>query len=251
MTGTEPYAREYLRQYAEGSFELVLIATRRKHVLASVRKYPHQHILEVGCGVEPYFPFLDNYQTYTIVEPSDEFVRVARSRAEDHAGANVFVVHGRLEDSLEQLAGRAPFDFIIISSVLHEVPDPSGLLQAARRLATAATTIHINVPNVYSFHRLLALEMGLIGSVFEPSATERRFQRHTRFDRLALLALLEEHKFDVLHFETYLIKPFSNDQMERLVKSGVVDARAIDAFDAMTKYLPEMGCEMLVEVKTR
>lgn len=249
MTDIDRYTSEYLRHYEEGSFELHLIAARRARVLTSIRKYAHERILEVGCGVEPFFPFLEDYKTYTIVEPSADFVRRARRRAEDHAG--VQVLHGYLEDLAESLGDTASFDFVIVSSLLHEVPDPSRLLQAVRRVSNPSTCVHINVPNVYSFHRLLALEMGLIRSLFEPSATEVRFQRHTRFDRESLLKVVEENGFRVLYFETYLIKPLANDQMEELLKRGIIDPKTIEALGAMTKYLPEMGCEMLVEAKIK
>jgi SAM-dependent methyltransferase len=247
MTDINRYTREYLRHYDEDSFELYAIAARRKRVLDSVRKYPHESILEVGCGVEPCFLFFQDYTIYAVVEPSEEFVQQARRFAEGKANIRVF--QGYLEALVERLQTQPPFDFIIVSSLLHEVPDPSAFLQAIRRLSTPSTTIHINVPNVYSFHRILALEMGLIGSLFEPSATEIRFQRHTRFDRELLLKIVEDNGFRVLHFETYLIKLFTHDQMDALLRHGIIGPDAIAALDAMTKYLPHMGCEMFVEVR--
>ncbi len=249
MADINRYTREYLRHYSEDSFELHAIAARRKQVLNSVRKYPHESILEVGCGVEPCFAFFEDYKTYAVVEPSDDFIQRARRCAEGKPNIRIFP--GYLEDVAENLRAQASFDFIIVSSLLHEVPDPATLLQAVRRLSTPSTTIHINVPNVYSFHRLLALEMGLIRSLFEPSATEVRFQRHTRFDRNLLLQVVEENGFRVLHFETYLIKLFTHDQMDALLTHGIIDSKTIGALEAMTKYLPHMGCEMFVEVRIR
>jgi len=249
MTDIDRYTREYVRHYEEGSFELHAIAARRARVLTSVRKYPHDRILEVGCGMEPCFPYLEDYQAYAVVEPAEEFVRRARRFAEGKS--NIRVVQGYLEDLVERLRADGAFDFVIVSSLLHEVPDPSALLQAIRRLSTPATTVHINVPNVYSFHRLLALEMGLIRSLFEPSATELRFQRHTRFDRESLLKLVDENGFDVLHFDTYLVKPFTHDQMDALLRQGIIGLETVAALDAMTKYLPQMGSEMFVEARVR
>jgi hypothetical protein len=93
--------------------------------------------------------------------------------------------------------------------------------------------------------------MGLIRSLFEPSATDIRFQRHTRFNRESLLELVEENGFRVLHFETYLIKPFTHDQMDALLRHGIIDLKTVAALDAMTKYLPQMGSEMFVEARVR
>jgi SAM-dependent methyltransferase len=240
------YTREYLQQYEGESFELHLIAARKAKVLDSLRRYRHDRILEVGCGADPFFRGLEDYSDYVVVEPAGEFLQQARSYARHDA--RIRFLQGYLEDVAERGQLGAEFDFIIVSSLLHEVSDPARLLQAVRRLCTASTVVHLNVPNVYSFHRLLALEMGLIRSLFEPSETEVRFQRQTRFDRAALLHLLEHNGFRALRFETYVIKPFANAQMERLLREGVIDVRTIDALGRMVKHLPDMGCEMLVDM---
>lgn len=248
MTGIDHYTREYLRQYEEDSFELRALAVRRMRVLNSVRKYPHARMLEVGCGAEPLFPLLEDWERYTVVEPSAEFVRRARKTAAQRP--TVQILEGYFEDVAAGLH-RESFDFVVASSLLHEVADPSAFLKALRRLCTSSTTVHINVPNVYSFHRLLALEMGLIGSVFERSATEARFQRHTRFDRESFVKIVEEHGFRVLHFETYLVKPLTHDQMSALLKHGIIDGATIAGLDAMAKHLPHLGSEMFIEAAVR
>src|SRR5437899_678267 len=119
MTDINRYTREYLRHYDEDSFELRLIAARRAQVLNSLRKHPHKSILEVGCGVEPFFLFIEDYNAYAVVEPSDDFVRHARHCAEDRAHIRVF--QGYLENLADSLRTQASFDFIILSSLLHEV----------------------------------------------------------------------------------------------------------------------------------
>jgi len=109
--------------------------------------------------------------------------------------------------------------------------------------------VHFNVPNVRSFHRLLALESGLIGDLFEQSETERRFQRHTRFDRERLEALLRANGFEILDSATYFVKPFTHAQMDALVQSGTCGPEVIEGLDRMTKYMPDMGCEIYANVR--
>jgi len=245
MPDVDRYTREYLRDYGERSFERHLAKVRLRQVLASIARYPHQSILEIGCGPEPVFPYV-GFRRCTVVEPSEEFVqharRVARGRGE------IVIVQGRLEDVADMLSSGA-YDFVIASSVLHEVPDPRRLLQIVRSLCGPATTVHINVPNVYSFHRLLALEMGLVPDLYQPSEREVRFQRHTRFDGAMLRTLVEEQGFRVLSFGTYFVKPFTNRQMEAMLEHGVIDEAVLRGLEQMTKHLPEMGCEMYVEAR--
>lgn len=242
------YSRKYAEQYEEQSFEILLIKIRRKQVLKSLKKYNHDHILEVGCGLEPLFLHWDDYKTYMIVEPSEDFARNARKAA--WGKGSIVVVQGYLEDVYEQLVGHG-FDFIILSSLLHEVPNPVKLLQSVYQLCRKSTVVHVNVPNVFSFHRLLALEMGIVDSIYEKSEAEIQFQRHTRFDKESLFRIVEENGFQVLSSGTYFIKPFSNEQMAKIMNNKIADIAVIEGLEKMIKYLPDMGCEMFLEMRRK
>lgn len=131
------------------------------------------------------------------------------------------------------------------------MPNPTELLQAVYQLCGESTVVHINVPNVFSFHRLLGLEMDIIDSIYEKSEMEVKFQRHTRFDKESLIGIVEDNGFEILSFGTYFIKPFSNEQMEKILDNKIVDIAVVDGLERMIKYLPDMGCEMFVEVRRR
>lgn len=244
MIDIRDYSQKYLVQYADASFETTLVRVRRKYVIESLGRYPHGSILEIGCGLEPLFQFVDD-AVFTIVEPSPEFVGNARRIAGER---DVALIESFFETAAAFLAGRR-FDFVVASSLLHEVSDPAALLAAIRSLCDAGTTVHINVPNVRSFHRLLALEMGIIDDLFEESETERRFQRHTRFDSHSLARMLGDCGFRILDSATYFIKPFTHAQMDTLMQSGAFSPAVINGLDRMTRYLPDMGCEIYANVR--
>ena len=251
---TQKYAAHY-RGSGPGWFEATLVEIRRRQVVASLERHPHARVLEVGCGLEPLFTYWSGFQRMTVVEPSPDFVANARAQAARRAVTNldvdVEVIQGFLEDVAEQLTGAAPLDFVVASSLLHEVADPERLLRTLHALAAPATVLHFNVPNVYSFHRLLALEMGLITDLFEQSETEKSFQRTTRFDRAKLEAMLVAADFEVLRFGTYFVKPFTHAQMERLIDDKILPVGAVLGLERMSTHLPDMGAEMYVEVRRR
>lgn len=241
------YVRAYAAQYERGSFETVLVEARRRRVLASMAGYPHTRILEVGCGLEPIFSFVPEAHAYAVVEPAADFAEVARRMAEGRP--TVRVLEARMEDVINEVADFRP-DFVILSSLLHEVPDADGLLHAVRKVCTVETTIHVNVPNVRSFHRLLALEMGLISDVFEQSEMERRFGRHRRFDHATLLELLNAARLEVLDSGTYFVKPFTNEQMDVLVPK-LDRERLLDGLDRIVAHMPNLGAEIFADVRLR
>lgn len=249
MFDLEDYAKKYSDLYRDDDFETVLVKIRRKQVMASLRKHNHQNILEIGCGLEPLFPYCDHYETYTIVEPAEEFVQHAKalSSGED----KIRVVQGYFEEAYKQLLGKSYFDFVICSALLHQVPNPATLLQSIYQLCSDSTVVHINTPNGFSFHIVLALEMGIIDDIFVKSETDIELQRHTRFDKASLFRLVEGNGFQILASGTYFIKPFTNEQMGKILKTEIVDISIIDGLERMIKYLPDMGSEIFVDVKRK
>lgn len=239
------YARDYHQQYENQSFETILVRYRRERVLASLRAHPHAHVLEIGCGLDPLFAACDDAERFTVVESVPEFVAAARARED----ARVHVIEGYFEQEVEALEARRPFDFIVCSSLLHEVPDADTLAAAIRSVCDPQTVVHFNVPNMRSFHRLLAYEMGLIESVFEKSDMEKKFGRHTRYDLEGVRALLGRHGFREIESGTYFVKPFTHGQMEHLLGSGEFAPSLLDGLSRMVAYMPELGCELYVDVR--
>lgn len=242
------YSSKYLQQYRDGGFETILVSIRREQVLRFLAAHRPRRIVEIGCGMEPLFVFHNEFDTFTVVEPSAEFVAEARARA---AGdGRVTVMQDYLENVVDDVRKATP-DAVLVSSLLHEVPEPIALLASIRAICGSETVIHFNVPNVNSFHRLLAVEMGLIADVFEQSETEKKFHRHTRFDRARFIAMLTEAGFDVMESGTYFVKPFTHGQMEALLRDGTFDGRLIEGLARMAKHLPENGCEMYANARLR
>lgn len=246
MSEPDAYGELYAAQYARGSFETRLIGVRRGHVLRWLEHYEAERVLEVGCGLEPLFVHYGAFHTWRTVEPVPEFA--ARARELAVGNARVAVDEGYLEDRADALSSEA-FDFIVVSGLLHEVPDQSRLLAALRTLCGAETVVHFNVPNMRSFHRLLAVEMGLIGDMSETSDMDRAFGHYGRFDRDHLNDVLRGAGFRVLESGSYFVKPFTHDQMDALLATNVFPSSLIEGLDRMTKYMPEHGCELYANAR--
>ncbi len=245
MSDLEQYAKHYLSQYTNESFETVLVAVRRRRVLRWLEAHEARRVLEVGCGLEPLFGHHGDFDAWWIVEPVPEFARRAREIAGgDH---RVRVLEGFLEDQLRRITEE--LDFIVISGVVHSVPEPGTLLDAVRVLCSDRTIAHFSVPNVLSFHRLLALEMGLIADVNEPSEMDQAYGHHRRFDRREFVQMLEAAGFRVIESGTYFVKPFTHAQMDVILKTEVFPPSLIEGLDRMTRYMPEHGCELYANAR--
>ncbi len=231
----------YQADYETLPFEAVQAAYRRRHVIETLDRFGGGDVLEVGCGTEALFLHYKAYRSMLVVEPAAQFH--ARALAAAHGRANVGVLLGGLQQVAPQLAPRH-FDRIVMSSLLHEIPDPGALLACARDLCPDHSTLHVYVPNARSFHRLLALEMGLIKDVHEVSATQARMQQSATYDRDTLAALLDASGFDVIESGSFFIKPFTHAQMAELREKGLLPDLMLDGLYGLSRHLPDAGSEL-------
>jgi len=239
---------DYTNEYERLPFEAQQVEYRRKTVLKQIEQYPHKRVLEIGCGQKPIFLDFQDFDAMCVVEPSKKFADHAKEIAENYQ--NVKVSQTFLEDAAESLA-KENFDYIICSSLLHEVEYPRKLLQAINYLCGKNCTVHINVPNARSIHRLLAMEMGLIDNAFTPSETNIRMQQHGVFDICSLTKMVEENGFEVIASGTYFVKIFTHSQMQSMLDHKIIDSSVLDGMDRLIKYFPEYGSELYVQLKRK
>ena len=237
---------DYQRAYEASDFEAVQARMRKRMLLALMSRWRPQRVLEVGCGSDALFNHHPAFERFCVVEPGSDFAEQARRQA---AGdRRIRVVQAFMEEAAQELAGER-FDCILLSGLLHEVPDAGLLLAAVRPLCDSQTRVHANVPNARSLHRLLALEMGLIDDLHALSANQRSLQQPRTFDIDSLSGLCAEGGYEVLEAGSYFIKPFTHRQMAQLQGTGLMDERLLDGFFALEKHLPGLGSEIFVNLR--
>ena len=237
---------KYGKYYAATPFEDKQSDFRRQHLAKRVHRLSHTRILEIGCGLAPLAAFFKDFQHMTVVEPCALFAEKARQLARKNA--NITVLRGFLEDYDESLQNQI-FDCIIVSGVLHEVGDPKAFLARIANIAKNGAVVHVTVPNARSFHRLLALEMGLIDDIYAASAIQKKLRQPWAFDMKMLHHLATGAGFQVMAEGFYAFKPFTHAQMEKLVAQKFITKRLLEGMFNMCKYAPELGSEMFVELR--
>ena len=234
---------DYVVQYRELPFEPLQIGFRRRRVLARVAAHAPRRLLEIGCGESPLFLDLPGVET-VVVEPAPAFAANARRLAAGRPEVTV------LEQYAEQLGpSDGPFDMVVLSCLLHEVPDPQRLLSAVRGLCAAGGVLHVNVPSAHSLHRLLAVAMGLIPDVATESDTQRTMQQRGVYDAAGLEDELHRAGFAVRDRGSILVKPFTHAQMQRLVDEDFMTSQMLDGLDALAQLLPDLGSELWMDAE--
>jgi len=240
----------YQVQYVKQPYEHIQVKFRKKKVIEVISRYNHQTILEVGCGLESIFRDIDSFDKIVVVEPSEMFYQKAKADKAEKKGKQIILMKGLLEDVKDRLSDY-DFDFIILSGLLHEVVDPKKMLESILELCSDKTVLHINVPNAKSFHRLLAVEMGLITDEFQKSANNIQLQQNTIFDIGLLKSMVTECGYSVIECGSYAFKPFAHAQMQRMLDDGLLTTQILEGFYKMEKYVPDLGSEIFVNVRKR
>lgn len=236
----------YERAYAGSDFEPVQARMRKRKLLEVLAAWRPRRVLEIGCGDDALFNHYHDFERFCVVEPGAAFARQAQENA---AGdARIRIVRGFMEDAAGALEGES-FDCILLSGLLHEVPDCAPLLASVAQVCAAGTRVHVNVPNARSLHRLLAREMGLIGALQTLSPRQQSLQQQRTFDLDALAGVCEQAGFEVFERGSYFVKPFTHAQMAQLQHSGMLDERMLEGLYGLERELPGLGSEIFVHLR--
>lgn len=228
-------------------FEKYQVKYRRYRVLESLNKLDKAgSILEIGCGLEPLFLYYNNFKKYICIEPSNVFYESAIVNSKNDK--RIVVYNNYFENIIKEID--IPIDFIVCGGLLHEVEKPLKILEGIKLISNKDTIIHINVPNAFSFHRILAEKSGLIKNVHEKSQNNMLLQQNTVFDMDSIINLIKSvGDIEILEKGTYFIKPFSHAQMEECLKHNIINEDILNGLYRMTEYSPDFGSELYTDFK--
>ena len=241
---------DYQNHYANQPYEKYQVYFRKLKLKEILNRYKHDNLLEIGCGLESIFLDIDDFNKITVIEPAELFYKKALVDRKSKIEKEICIIKSYFEEFVPQLKDNK-FDFILISSLLHEIPDVDFFLKSIYKVANKDTIIHINVPNADSFHRVLALEMGLIKSQFEKSENNIEFQQNIIFDIHKLKYIFQNAGFEVIEEGSYSIKPFTHLQMQNLIDKEYIDFNILEGLYNMEKYMPGLGSEIFINVKIK
>ena len=217
-----------------------------RYTMATVRRIaervaPGDRVLELGCATGLMTAHLAGQGArVTGVDRSEAYLDRARARLGDRAA---FINAGLAEPGWEALAG-AGYDHVLLCNLIHELPDPAGLLRRAAALLAADGLVHLSLQNPDSIHRLVAVEMGLIEDVREVSARGDRFGTIGLWGADDLARLAREAGLGVVAREGVMLKPLANGMMAEL------PPEVLDGFERAARHLPA-HCAMNLLVLAR
>ena len=236
------YTSGYLSDY---SFEKEMVHYRSKLVLDRLQYHSPQNILELGCGYELQSKAFKeqggNWESWTIVEPSNKFAEIAR----DSGLKKLHIIEDFFENTTSLLKQNSAPDLIICSGLLHEVCDANIFIKKLASIMDANTILHVNVPNAKSFHRRLAVCMGISNKPESQSQRNLLLQQPRVYELQTLSNDLEEIGLKVIESGGFFIKPFTHEQMSSL--DQVLNRKVLDGLDKLGRQHPDWASEIFLE----
>lgn len=214
--------------YAKKSVEFILPKIRGKHVL------------EMGCSTLIVSKMIfDVAESLEIVEGADTFVKEAL----DKFSHQVPVYHSLFEE----FSPSHRYDAIVFTNTLHHIGNPEEMLLKIRDWLTEDGVLFITVPNLFSLHRQIGVQMGLLKDVYSATKRNLKFLQPGRFKKESLRQLCESCGYHVRELFGFFLKPFSDAQMAKL-NPGV---DLINALFELGRRYEEMASLLYVELTLR
>ena len=242
----ERYQQNYVAQHG---FEAVLVQYRQRLLIERLQELQPRVVLEVGCG--PNLVYAHHLRlggeeiAWIIVEPAHAWCASALEKKLP----GLRVVEGFMERSVDSVIAALPRtpDLVICAGVLQEVASANAMLEAIHKTMDKQSVLHVNVGNTASFHRRLAVSMGLINTPETLSERNIQAQQHRVYGFDSLIADVESAGFSILHRGGHFVKPFTHAQMTAIVPA--LGDPILDGLYELGKLDYESACEIYVEAR--
>jgi hypothetical protein len=209
--------------------ENVYSLLRQKRASGLIEAHKSKKILEIGIGANPVLCCLSRnskIETLVSLEPNAFFAtryKKFMGELEYQAVIDLKLIESSLEDcDLNQLRNYfAGFpDFIVINSVIHEVPDLDIFFSSIKEMCDSHTLIHLNVPNGISLHKQLYDQLRDKEIDNKSALISGRIRE---FTPKSLQEIVSQYGFDVIELSTVGYKPFTMDQLSAMENCLEID----------------------------
>lgn len=246
--GSDRNLEIYQQSYSELSFEPTQEFYRRKNLLSWLEKNKNLgSILEIGSGRNSIFNFFDEGSSGLVIEPIQDFLNNAKQNLSSRKNLDFF--QGTFEDFIHS-ENSSTFDTIIVSSLLHELTNPSLFLIQLKNVMSPDSKVFLIVSNRFSVHRILGVHLGVQKDLSEKTDTQISMQQYSgSFSPMELRAILKENGFEVVRMRSFFVKPLPHSVMQNLLDRQIINQEFLEILNEISDFLPELGSELIVEAR--
>jgi 2-polyprenyl-3-methyl-5-hydroxy-6-metoxy-1,4-benzoquinol methylase len=141
-------------------------------------------------------------------------------------------------------------DVIYFSHALEHVENDAELMRHIFDNMQVGADLITIVPNALSLSRQIAVNMGLLSSVYDVTDYERTIGHHRTYDLQSLENLFSNIGFSIKDRGGLMPKIFANYQYDAAISAAIIDARYLDGLFSLSDKYPEI-CSSIYTVCTK
>jgi 2-polyprenyl-3-methyl-5-hydroxy-6-metoxy-1,4-benzoquinol methylase len=142
---------------------------------------------------------------------------------------------------IEEFSTHLKFDTVIMGHVLEHIENPLQVLKLIYQWLSDDGIFIVSVPNAQSLHRLAAVEMGMLDSIYTLNSRDLELGHYRVYDMQTLKNELTNAGYNVVNEGGVFLKPLSNIQIEQNWNDDM-----IKGFYKLGKKFPKNCAEIFV-----
>ena len=174
-----------------------------------------------------------DFKKVTAIDGSKKALEKLKKRIKSK---NLNTIHGYFED----IQIDEKFDTIVMGHIMEHVVDPVLVMEKYKNNLTPNGRIIISVPNANSYHRIAAVKMGLLQSVYELNENDIKIGHRRVYDFPKLKKDIKKAGLKLIKREGYWIKLLPNIQIQEQWSKD-----QIKVYMGMGRDYPEHAAEII------
>ncbi|MCS6991423.1 MAG: class I SAM-dependent methyltransferase [Chitinophagales bacterium] len=203
---------------------------------------PQATVLELGPASGLLTLLLSQHvKRLVAVEGSSVFLEMARQRVGHLPHVQLVLSY------FENFSTEETFDCIIMHHVLEHLKDPLPVLTRYVRFLCSDGVIALTVPNAHALSRQLAVQMGLLTSVYELSENDRNHGHYRVYDWKSMEQTVQEAGYEIIARHGLSLKLLSDRQMNQMLEAGIMgQAQIMGLWSIADQYRDIAGAIMIL-----
>lgn len=133
------------------------------------------------------------------------------------------------------------YDYIFCSYVLEHVIDPDEILKICYRALKKGGKLCITVPNAKALSRQMAVNMGLLESVYQLTDNDIAHGHRRVFDLKLLTETIGKSRFELLTVGGTFVKQFADFQLNKMIQEGIIGEQQLKGMQKLAEIYPEIS----------
>jgi 2-polyprenyl-3-methyl-5-hydroxy-6-metoxy-1,4-benzoquinol methylase len=206
----------------------------------------NSRIIELGSAMGHMTEILSKIaKTIVAVDGSRDFIEIAQKRVENSNNVKFY------ESYFENFRLDEKFDCLIMHHILEHIENPIPLLSNIKKFLKKESVVAISVPNAHALSRQLAVEMGLLPSIYALSDNDKHHGHYRVYDWSTLEEQIKNNGFNIIGKHGLSFKLFCDKQNIDMLNARIIGEEQIKGLWKIGDEYPNLAGAIMIVAKIK